>query len=151
SSSPRISIGLAVRSSRLKRHTFHPIPGIKAGYRRGQRPNLISHWNRGFLYDLMLQSFTEPYNAISSDGVYLAATVSVRFRLQRDAVHVLHQAIGLNYEQVLVQHGIGSLTRQVIAEYNAEQAYSSARQEIQDKIRNLVEERLSEKMMEHAG
>src|SRR5262249_30574697 len=38
-----------------------------------------------------------------------------------------------------------------IAEYTAEQAYSTARQEIQDKIRNLVEERLSQKMMEHAG
>src|SRR5215472_14764191 len=113
--------------------------------------NLILPWNRVFLYDLRLQSFTEPYNAISSDGVSLTATVIVRFRLQRDAVPVLHQAIGPNYKQVLVQPGIGSLTRQVIAEYTAEQAYSTARQEIQDKIRNLVEERLSEKMMEHAG
>src|SRR5438445_6051422 len=113
--------------------------------------NLILPWNEVFLYDLRLQSFTEPYNAISSDGVSLTATVIVRFRLQRDAVPVLHQAIGPNYKQVLVQPGIGSLTRQVIAEYTAEQAYSTARQEIQDKIRNLVEERLSEKMMEHAG
>src|SRR5499427_6893588 len=113
--------------------------------------NLILPWNRVFLYDLRLQSFTEPYNAISSDGVSLTATVIVRFRLQRDAVPVLHQAIGPNYEKVLVQPGIGSLTRQVIAEYTAEQAYSTARQEIQDKIRNLVEERLSQKMMEHAG
>jgi regulator of protease activity HflC (stomatin/prohibitin superfamily) len=113
--------------------------------------NLILPWNRVFLYDLRLQSFTEPYNAISSDGVSLTATVIVRFRLQRDAVPVLHQAIGPNYKQVLVQPGIGSLTRQVIAEYTAEQVYSTARQEIQDKIRSLVEERLSEKMMEHAG
>src|SRR6201997_1659843 len=113
--------------------------------------NLILPWNEVFLYDLRLQSFTEPYNAISSDGVSLTATINVRFRLQRDAVPVLHQAIGPNYEQVLVQPGIGSLTRQVIAEYTAEQAYSTARQEIQDKIRNLVEERLSQKMMEHAG
>jgi hypothetical protein len=64
---------------------------------------------------------------------------------------VLHQAIGPNYKQVLVQPGIGSLTREVIAQYNAEQVYSTARQEIQDKIRNLVEDRLSEKMMEHEG
>src|SRR6266481_4293724 len=113
--------------------------------------NLISPWNRVFLYDLRLQSFTEPYNAISSDGVSLTATVIVRFRLQREAVPVLHQAIGPNYVQVLAQPGIGSLTREVIAQYTAEQAYSTARQEIQDKIRNLVEERLSEKMMEHAG
>ena len=113
--------------------------------------NLILPWNRVFLYDLRLQSFTEPYNAISGDGVSLTATVIVRFRLQRDAVPVLHQAIGPNYEQVLVQPGIGSLTRQVIAEYTAEQVYSTARQAIQDKIRSLVEQRLSEKMMEHAG
>jgi regulator of protease activity HflC (stomatin/prohibitin superfamily) len=113
--------------------------------------NLILPWNRVFLYDLRLQSFTERYNAISSDGVSLTASVVVRFRLQHDAVPVLHQAIGPNYVQVLVLPGIGSLTRQVIAEYTAEQVYSTARQEIQDKIRSLVEERLSEKMMEHAG
>src|SRR5262249_37198890 len=103
--------------------------------------NLILPWNQVFLYDLRLQSFTESYNAISSDGVSLTATVNVRFRLQRDAVPVLHQAIGPNYKQVLVQPGIGSLTREVIAQYNAEQVYSTARQEIQDKIRNLVEDR----------
>jgi regulator of protease activity HflC (stomatin/prohibitin superfamily) len=113
--------------------------------------NLILPWNRVFLYDLRLQSFTESYNAISSDGVSLTATVIVRFRLQRDAVPVLHQAIGPNYVQVLALPGIGSLTREVIAQYTAEQVYSTARQEIQDKIRSLVEERLSEKMMEHAG
>src|SRR5213080_534272 len=113
--------------------------------------NLILPWNEVFLYDLRLQSFTESYNAISSDGVSLTATIIVRFRLQRDAVPVLHQAIGPNYEQVLAQPGIGSLTRQVIAEYTAEQAYSTPRQEIQDKIRSLVEERLAQKMMEHAG
>src|SRR4029450_10526204 len=113
--------------------------------------NLILPWNRVFLYDLRLQSFTESYNAISSDGVSLTASIIVRFRLQRDAVPVLHQAIGPNYEQVLVQPGIGSLTREVIAQYTAEQVYSTARQEIQDKIRSLVEDRLTEKMMEREG
>jgi regulator of protease activity HflC (stomatin/prohibitin superfamily) len=71
--------------------------------------------------------------------------------VQRDAVPVLHQAIGPNYIKVLVQPGIGSLTREVMAQYTAEQVYSTARQEIQDKIRNLVEDRLTEKMMEREG
>ena len=113
--------------------------------------HLIWPWDRLFLYDLRLQSSTESYNAISSDGVSLTASVIVRFRLQRDAVPVLHQAIGPNYERVLVQPGIGSLTREVIAQYTAEQVYSTARQEIQDKIRSLVEDRLTEKMMEREG
>jgi SPFH domain / Band 7 family len=66
-------------------------------------------------------------------------------------VPILHQAIGPNYQKVLVQPGIGSLTREVIAQYTAEQVYSTARQEIQDKIRSLVEDRLTEKMMEREG
>src|SRR5256885_8509075 len=118
---------------------------------RDEGLHLIWPWDQLFLYDLRLQSFTESYNAISSDGVSLTAAVNVRFRLQRDAVPVLHQAIGPNYEKVLVQPGIGSLTREVMAQYTAEQVYSNARQEIQDKIRSLAEDRLSEKMMEHEG
>ena len=51
----------------------------------------------------------------------------------------------------IVKPGIGSLTREVMAEYTAEQVYSTARQEIQDKIRGLVKSRLSQKMMEHEG
>jgi regulator of protease activity HflC (stomatin/prohibitin superfamily) len=113
--------------------------------------HLIWPWNKLFIYDLRLQSITETYNAISSDGVSLTATMNVRFRLQRDAVPVLHQAIGPDYIDVLAKPGLGSLTREVIAQYTAEQVYSTARQEIQDKIRSLVESRLSEKMMEREG
>ena len=113
--------------------------------------HLVWPWNEVFLYDLRLQSITETYNAISSDGVSLAATLIVRFRLQRDAVPVIHQSIGRDNLQLLAKPGIGSLTREVIAQYTAEQVYSTARQEIQEKIRSLAEDRLSEKMMEREG
>src|SRR5262245_61577793 len=108
-------------------------------------------WNLLYIYDLRLQSMTDTYNAISSDGVSLTATMNVRFRLQRDAVPVLHQAVGPDYLQLLVRPGIGSLTREVMAQYTAEQVYSNARQEIQERIRSLAEARLSEKMMEQEG
>ena len=58
---------------------------------RDEGLHLILPWNELFIYDLRLQSITETYNAISSDGVSLKATMNVRFRLQRDAVPVLHQ------------------------------------------------------------
>ena len=113
--------------------------------------HLVWPWNEVFLYDLRLQSLTDTYNAISSDGVSLAATLIVRFRLQRDAVPVLHQSIGRENLQLLAKPGIGSLTREVIAQYTAEQVYSTARQEIQEKIRSLAENSLSQKMMEREG
>jgi len=118
---------------------------------RGEGLRFLLPWNQLFLYDLRLQSMTETYNAISRDGVSLSATMNVRFRLQGNAIPVLHQAVGPDYLNLLVKPGIGSLTREVMAEYTAEQVYSTARQEIQDKIRGLVESRLSQKMMEHEG
>ena len=56
--------------------------------------HLIWPWDELFMYDLRLQSITETYNAISSDGVSMTASVNARFRLQRDGVAVLHKAIG---------------------------------------------------------
>jgi regulator of protease activity HflC (stomatin/prohibitin superfamily) len=118
---------------------------------RDEGLHLIWPWNELFLYDLRLQSITETFNAISSDGVSLSSTMNIRFRLQRAATPVIHQALGPNYLQLLVRPGIGSLTREVMAQYTAEQVYSTARQEIQDKIRSLAQDRLSEKMMEREG
>ena len=72
-------------------------------------------WNELFIYDLRLQAITETYDAISSDGVSLTASVNARYRLQRNGVAVVHKAIGPNYLKLIAQPGIGSLTREVIA------------------------------------
>ena len=127
----RFGGGTALNPSQLKDEGLH----------------LIWPWDELFMYDLRLQSITETYNAISSDGVSMTASVNARFRLQRDGVAVLHKAIGPNYLQLIAQPGIGSLTREVIAHYTAEQVYSTGRREIQDKIRQRTLEKASEKMM----
>src|SRR5215475_15934569 len=110
---------------------------------------IISPWNKVFLYDLRLQSVTSTYNAISKDGVSLTATINIRFRLKHDAVPQLHQSIGPDYISSLVAPEIGSRMREVIADYTAEEVYSTKRQEIQDRIRAGVEARMGEKVMEH--
>ena len=105
-------------------------------------------WNKVFLYDLRLQSATETYNAISRDGISLTASINIRFRLKRESVPQLHQSIGPNYVQALVVPEIGNRMREVIAEYTAEDVYSTKRAEIQDKIRKRTEAMLGEKMVE---
>jgi len=114
---------------------------------RDEGLHVIFPWDKLFLYDLRVQSLTETYNAISSDGVNLNATLNIRFRLQHDSVPTLHQVVGPSYIKLLGPQ-IASQMREVIAQYNAEQVYSTARQEIQDKIRELALEKLSHKMME---
>ena len=104
-------------------------------------------WNVVFLYDLRLQSVTESYNAISRDGISLTASINIRFRLKRNAVPQLHQSIGPNYIEALVAPEIGNRMREVMAEYTAEDIYSTKRVEIQEKIRQRAEAMLGEKMM----
>ena len=74
--------------------------------------------------------------------------INIRFRLQHDSVP--HAAPGGRAQLSSSCSGpqIASQMREVIAQYTAEQVYSTARQEIQDKIRELALERLSHKMME---
>ena len=43
--------------------------------------HLILPWDKLFMYDLRLQSLTDTYNAISSDGVSLNATLNIRLSL----------------------------------------------------------------------
>jgi regulator of protease activity HflC (stomatin/prohibitin superfamily) len=114
---------------------------------RGEGLHIIWPWDRLFLYDLKVQSLTETYNAISKDGVSLSATLNIRYRLQRNSIPALQKAIGPDYIKLLSPQ-VASEMRQVIAEYTAEQVYSIARQEIQDKIRAKALERLGTKMME---
>jgi prohibitin 2 len=112
---------------------------------------IISPWNKVFLYDLRLQSTTDTYNAISKDGVSLSAAINIRFRLKHDAIPQLHQSVGPDYLASLVVPEIGSRMREVIADYTAEEVYSTKRQEIQDRIRGHAEAMLGGKMMERTA
>jgi regulator of protease activity HflC (stomatin/prohibitin superfamily) len=118
---------------------------------RDEGLHFILPWNKLFLYDLRLQSITEDYNAISSDGVSMTASINIRFRLQRDGTPVVHQTLGPNYVDVLIRPGIGSLTREVISQYTSEEVYSTARQEIQRKIHQLTLEKAAQRTMQRTA
>ena len=107
-------------------------------------------WDKLFLYDLKLQTTTDTYNAISKDGVNLAVNLNIRFRLKHDAIPQLHQVIGPNYIAHLVRPEIGNRAREIIAEYTAEEVYSTKRQEVQKRIRTHTETMLGQSMVQRS-
>ena len=111
---------------------------------------LILPWDELFLYDLRVNSISQSYSAISKDGVNMVASLNIRYRLRRETLPTLHQVIGPDYLK-LVGPGIASHMREVISQYNSEEVYSTARQQIQEKIRDLTVGKLAEKMMEGEG
>ena len=88
--------------------------------------HLILPWDKLFLYDLRVQSVTETYNAISSDGVSLTATINIRYRLKHDSFHAAPGRSG-RITQAARGPEIASQMREVIARYTAEQVYSTKR------------------------
>jgi regulator of protease activity HflC (stomatin/prohibitin superfamily) len=105
-------------------------------------------WDKLFLYDLRLQTTTDTYNAISKDGVNLSATINIRFRLKHDAIPQLHQTIGPDYVSRLLRPEIGNRAREVIAQYSAEEVYSTKRQEVQAEIRSHTMQMLGQSMIQ---
>jgi regulator of protease activity HflC (stomatin/prohibitin superfamily) len=105
-------------------------------------------WDKLFLYDLRLQTTTDTYNAISKDGVALTATINIRFRLKHDAVPQLHQTIGPDYITTMLRPEIGNRAREIIAQYTAEEVYSTKRQEVQKEIRAHTMQMLGQSMIQ---
>src|ERR1700688_2994277 len=108
---------------------------------REEGVHLIMPWNKLFLYDLRLESTTQTYNAISKDGVSMSVQVSIRYQLQHNSVAVLHKFIGPEYFATVISPEIGSQTRQVIAQYTAEEVYTS-REAIQAEIHDAGQKAL---------
>jgi regulator of protease activity HflC (stomatin/prohibitin superfamily) len=111
---------------------------------RGEGFHIHLPWDEMFLYDLRLQVANETYNAISKDGVNLNAAITLRFRLNRDTVPRLHQALGPDYMHLLVLPEIGNRAREVISQYSAEEVYSKERTRVQSEILARTRTRLGE-------
>jgi len=105
--------------------------------------HIIWPWDKLFLYDLRLQSDTETYNAISSDGVNVTAEINIRYQLNHDSVAVFHKFIGPGYLKSLLAPEIGSQARDVISRYTAQNVYVS-RQEIGKQIKLEAQKSLGE-------
>lgn len=109
---------------------------------RDEGLHVIWPWDRLYQYSLRLQSYTQTYNAITKDGVNVTAQINVRFQLLHNYVAVLHKFIGPTYVATVLSPEIGSRTREVIAQYTAQEVYTS-RQAIQEKIRDEAQKSLS--------
>jgi regulator of protease activity HflC (stomatin/prohibitin superfamily) len=109
---------------------------------RDEGLHLVWPWDKLYIYNLRLQSSTQTYNAISKDGVSVAAQINTRFQLLHNYVGVLHKFIGPQYLASVVDPEIGSRAREVVSQYTAQEVYTS-REAIQAKIREGAQKSLS--------
>jgi regulator of protease activity HflC (stomatin/prohibitin superfamily) len=96
--------------------------------------SLKNPWNIAYVYDTRFQAVEQRYDAITSDGLLVQATVSLRFRIVGRHVGALHKNIGSDYLKVLLIPEIGVAARNVIAEFTAEELYATYRSRVSERI-----------------
>ena len=96
--------------------------------------HLVAPWNKVFIYEVRQQELFEKMKVLSSNGLEIQIDASAWYEPVRSDLGNLHQTLGKDYLQRVIQPAIRSAARSVVGRYTPEQLYSSKRDAIQDEI-----------------
>lgn len=100
----------------------------------GEGFHLIAPWNKVYVYEVRQQELFEKMKVLSSNGLEIQIDASAWYEPVYSDLGNLHQSLGENYLQRVIQPAIRSAARSVVGRYTPEQLYSSKRDAIQDEI-----------------
>jgi regulator of protease activity HflC (stomatin/prohibitin superfamily) len=100
----------------------------------GEGFHIVAPWNKVFVYEVRQQELFEKMRVLSSNGLEIQIDASVWYEPVYANLGNLHQSLGKNYLQRVIQPAIRSAARSVVGRYTPEQLYSSKRDAIQDEI-----------------
>ncbi len=100
----------------------------------GEGFHLVAPWNKVIIYEVRQQELFEKMKVLSSNGLEIQIDASAWYQPVYSDLGKLHQNLGENYLQRVIQPAIRSAARSVVGRYTPEQLYSSKRDAIQDEI-----------------
>ncbi len=100
----------------------------------GEGFHIVAPWNKVIVYEVRQQELFEKMKVLSSNGLEIQIDGSAWYQPVYDDLGKLHQTLGENYLQRVIQPAIRSAARSVVGRYTPEQLYSSKRDAIQDEI-----------------
>ncbi len=100
----------------------------------GEGFHVIAPWNKVIVYEVRQQELFEKMKVLSSNGLEIQIDASAWYQPVYNDLGKLHQTLGENYLQRVIQPAIRSAARSVVGRYTPEQLYSSKRDAIQDEI-----------------
>lgn len=93
---------------------------------------IIPPWDTLTIYETRLQTKTLKFDVLSEEGLNLDVEVSVRFRPNKEMLGFLHQDIGIDYFDRLIEPEVHAHVRRVFGARPAHEIYSSARDFLQE-------------------
>jgi prohibitin 1 len=100
----------------------------------GEGFHIVAPWNKVIVYEVRQQELFEKMKVLSSNGLEIQIDGSAWYQPVYGDLGKLHQTLGENYLQRVIQPAIRSAARSVVGRYTPEQLYSSKRDAIQDEI-----------------
>ncbi|MEM7087722.1 MAG: prohibitin family protein [Bacteroidota bacterium] len=100
----------------------------------GEGFHIVAPWNKVIVYEVRQQELFEKMKVLSSNGLEIQIDASAWYEPVYGQLGNLHQSLGENYLQRVIQPAIRSAARSVVGRYTPEQLYSSKRDAIQDEI-----------------
>ncbi|WJJ95454.1 prohibitin family protein [Algibacter luteus] len=100
----------------------------------GEGFHIVAPWNKVYIYEVRQQELFEKMKVLSSNGLEIQIDASAWYEPVYKDLGNLHQSLGQNYLQRVIQPAIRSAARSVVGRYTPEQLYSSKRDAIQDEI-----------------
>lgn len=98
---------------------------------KGEGIQLIFPWDKMFIYNARVQATSTTYNVVSNNGLSFFVSISIRWAIRPSTVAQLHKEIGPDYFQTLVIPNVGSIVREAISRYPAEDVYANKRYDLQ--------------------
>lgn len=104
-----------------------------------------------FVYDLKIMNHDELLNVIAANGLAIKLDASVQYRLKPKEIVALHQEIGPDYYQKILEPILRSEARRVIGRYTPEEIYSTKRDIIEREIREGLKQKIDGRHIELEG
>ncbi|HVW22319.1 MAG TPA: prohibitin family protein [Opitutaceae bacterium] len=127
---------------------FHTLTtGTELDHVYGEGMHVIWPWNKMYLYTMRVQERDEVVDALSSNGLTIKVSVSLRYYPEYKQLPLLHQKVGPDYPTKIVVPEVVTGVREVIGKYSPEDLYTLKTSDISDAIIFSVARRVSDKFI----
>lgn len=96
--------------------------------------HLIAPWNDVYVYEVKEQKVEESMDILDKNGLSMNIEITVRFNPTYNQIGYLHEEFGKSYVDRLVIPEVRSSARKVMGRYQAEEIYSTKRNEVETTI-----------------
>jgi regulator of protease activity HflC (stomatin/prohibitin superfamily) len=106
----------------------------------GEGLKIVWPWNIMTVYNVRYQTTPHTLEVLTSKGLKITVSLSIRYRPETEVLGVLHQVVGPDYLQKIVIPEVEATLRTVLGRYDAEEIYTTKKGIVQQVVNESLEQ-----------